>query len=218
MPLSWYAPLPLASMLPAMSICAHRTLGSSSPSAGSTPSTKDLRNSAAVQQPAREPPVCRQRTSVWRPSKGGSEWRWEPVVGIEVMAACKVKWQPHSVMAKVQYGSRERSMRTTAYNAVPRVLIIAVAHHARRPEGSGHPQSQFVTIRCSLSNGAIGRIGRHTDVGGITQQRRTKLSTHVDQICRPLIYLRSILLVERHPPEAVVLPQTSSVQFAPKRV
>ena len=65
MPFSWYAPLPLASILPAMSICAHRTLGSSSPSAGSTPSTKDLRNSAAVQQPAREPPVCRKRTSVW---------------------------------------------------------------------------------------------------------------------------------------------------------
>ena len=76
MPFSWYGPLPDActmrsgqstikpgsqtrrtSIEPAMSMCAHRMDGSSAPSAGSTPSTKDLRKSAAVQHPARVPPV-----------------------------------------------------------------------------------------------------------------------------------------------------------------
>ena len=65
------------------------------------------------------------------------------------MAACKFQSQRHSVMAKVEYGSREEFMRTTAYNAVPRGVIIDVAHHARRPEGSGHPQSRFVVKSAS---------------------------------------------------------------------
>ena len=78
MPFSWYGPLPDAcivqsvnrhqvvphaitngrtSIEPAISMCAHRMDGSSAPSASSTPSTKDLRKSAAVQHPARLPPV-----------------------------------------------------------------------------------------------------------------------------------------------------------------
>ena len=44
---------------PAISMCAQRIVGSSAPSAGSTPSTNDLRNKAAVQHPARFPPVYR---------------------------------------------------------------------------------------------------------------------------------------------------------------
>ena len=73
------------------------------------------------------------------------------------------------------------------------------------------PCPTHVSAVLENTHGAIRRITRHASIGEITQQHRTKLSTHVNQIRRPLIDLRSVLLVERHPPEAVVLPQASSV-------
>lgn len=50
-------------------------------------------------------------------------------------------------------------------------------------------------------------------------KNRTRASeTYVDEVCVVPVDLRAVLVVERHPPEAIVFAQARSVQLVPEQV